>query len=207
MVLSRLLGGFRDKMAKVSLGPPISAFPEIDNYDEVLANYSLEPLKPRVTAYPDRYLLKANDIFPNPKEVSPTDVDIISYMFDIPGVEPQLGFGDYIKGVACASQIAPLAAQEALKAALMTVAVRVVDQGELPSLSGEFTGYIQKAVHVILNNNEPSGWRGLLAFMQGAYWLLGFIDQPFAQKGKRIAPVEFVDLMVTHYSQLGYVPR
>lgn len=194
-------------MAKVSLGPAISAFPEIDNYDEILSTYSLEPLKPRVTAYPDRYLLRARDVFCEPKEVTPTDVDIISYLFDIPGVEPQLGFQDYIKGVACASFIAPVEAQEAIKAALMTVAMRVVDQGELPALSGEFTGYIQKSVHVIVNNNEPSGWRGLLAFMQGAYWLLGFIDQPFNPKGKRIAPVDFVDIMVTHYSQLGYVPR
>lgn len=191
---------------KESTGPTIRAFPDID-IDGALESYNLERLKPRVTEYgPELKKLITLKALPNPTEASSTLPEIISFAFEIPGVEPTLAFQDFIRGVACCSLALPLGLQDAIKALLNAVALRVVEVGQLPSLSTEFVANLNRCMQVILTNNEPSSWRGLLAFMLGAYYLLGFVEKPFEARGT-MSPAEYVETMVIHFAQLGYTPK
>lgn len=171
--------------------------------------FDLNQMRPKVIPYNAAYqVIPTLDKLPEPKDASPTLPEVVAFSYEIPGVEPTLSFMEFIRGVACATLMVPSQHHEAIKGILVTVAERVVNTGELPSLSDTYQVNLSQQVKIIFNNNEPSSWRGLLAFMQGAYWLLGFIKNPRDQRGKGgLSPETYVDLMVTHFAQLGYVPR
>lgn len=207
-VLVRLPNFLRVNMIKAS-GPLISATPEID-INALFDSYYLDALKPKVMPYPDRLgVIPTTDPLPNPHDASSTAPEVIEFSFVVPGVEPTLSFMDYIRGAACTSMMLPQEYHQAVIAALGEVANRVVNFGELPPLNEKFNMYIETNIRSIFTNNEPNSWQGLLAFMQGSYWLLGYIERPTEKrlKGNKLSPLDFVDSMITHFAQLGFVPR
>lgn len=193
---------------KEAAGPTIPAFTDIDVVDR-LKQYELQHLQPRTVVMDESLkLLKTKDLLPNPKLVSPVDPEIVDYWYVIPGVEPSVGFEDFIRGVACTSLLAKPEYQQAIHAVLMTVAERVTQTGQLPAIDAAFAPHVERSMQIILSNEEPTGWRGLLAFMQGAYWILGFIENPFEARGKGgLSPIDFVDGMLAYFGPLGYAPR
>lgn len=191
---------------KEAAGPTIPAFTDFD-INVRMRDYGLEGLSPKVIVMSDDLkLLKTKDLLPDPKEATPSDPEIVDYWYVIPGVEPSVGFEDFIQGVACTSLIARPEYQVAIHAVLMSVAERVIQTGSLPAMDSAFASHIERAIQIILSNEEPTSWRGLLAFAHGAYWILGFFENPFERRGK-FSPVEYVDTMLAHFAPLGYTPR
>lgn len=148
---------------------------------------------------------------PRVTEITPTLPEVVDLMYEIPRVEPALYFEDFIRGVACVAALVPAAYHDAVKGALLFVAENIEDTagaGRLPSLDPLFASNINACEHAIFINGETVSHRPLLAFTQGAFWLLGYMHDPTTPTAPH-APslLDFVSAMVLHYAALGYVPH
>lgn len=196
-------------MTKTAAGPTIRAQDFQPDLGAILESYNLTQLKPKVSHFSDevRVMVTKNPI-PDPKTINMNLPEILDFQWTIPGVEPTLAFTDFIAGVACVTMIVPEEYQPAIKQALTEGASRVLDTGALPTLDADFLRSIETGVSQIMANGEPISWRGFLAFLQGAYWLLGFIERPYDKRSKGgLSPLEFVELLISHNAPFGFIPK
>lgn len=192
-----------------SFGPPIAASSTVemedllDNYDA----YGIARLRPVFEIYENsqKTLIPRSKI-PDPSTVSPNDPDSIDLLFEIPGVEPDLSFGDYIRGVAVAGKMLDDSLHATIKSVLMMVAQRVIDGGGLPAIDVQFYDSFKSIETRIFGNGESVSWRPLSAFAQGMYWILSFVPDPHKKRGG-FSPFGFVELTLTRSSDLGYIPQ
>lgn len=189
-------------------GPIISALPETDDQKLTYEAYELGGLRPKVHKYGDEVrVLEAARRFPAPAEASPSAPEVVSFMFEIPGVVPEISWEDFVKGAACASAIVRPEFYPGIKEALGKVAERVIAGGQLPAIDVSFAPEMIECQTKIFQNGEASSWRPLLSFMQGAFWLLTFVKDPKRKKSAGISPLAWTEEMVGTFSQLAYVPR
>lgn len=187
---------------------PVIPVPEAPDY--IKAAYdamSLQRLYPTFMDFPrGAKNLRVTKKIPDPETVDASLPEIIGLMNETPGLEPEIAFQDFIRGAAVVAIMVPPEAMEGVKSALLAVAERIIQGGELPAIDVQFVNEVREIERTILSNGESVSWRALLAFMNGAFWMLSFVDGPKRKRG-RFSPLEFVDFRLTLSAQLGYTPK
>jgi hypothetical protein len=165
-------------------------------------------VKPRVfSAPPDCKVLDTVPVLPSPDDVEASLPEVISLVYETPNVDQGVGFGHFARGVACTALIVPREQHRGVHDALLEVATRLADSGELPALSLEFQDELREAELVIFRNGEPLSFHSQLAFMQGAFWLLGFIKDPRKRRKGGLSPVQWVARMQAYWASRGVLPQ
>jgi hypothetical protein len=195
-------------------GPPITVRPSVlldptaqttdVPYYEMM---SMERLVPRFDQYgPELKTLSAAVAMPAPDAVAASDPETIDFLFEVPGVEPGLSFEDFIRGAAIATRTIDNRWHNAIRDALISVGQSVIDGGMLPTIDVDFYDSFKVVERTIFANGESVSWKPLIAFTEGAYWLLSFVQSPERRRGS-MSPLEFVERRVMLSASLGYVPR
>lgn len=187
---------------------PVIPVPEAPDYvKDAYETMNLQRLYPTFIELPKTVkTLPVVKKIPDPETVDASAPEIISLVYETPGLEPEIAFTDFIRGAAVVAAIVPPEKLLAVKDALLAVAERIIGGGELPPIDVQFVTEVREVEKTILANGESVSWRALLAFMNGAFWLLSFIDSPKRRRGK-FSPTEFVDFRLTLSAQLGYTPK
>lgn len=187
---------------------PVIAVPEApDHVREAYDTMSLNRLYPKFVEFPKASkTLPVTKKIPDPETVDASAPEVISLIYETPGLEPEIAFPDFVRGAAVVAAIVPEEVMPAVKAALLSVAERVINGGEIPAIDVLFVNEVREMEKTIISNGEPVSWRPLLAFMNGAFWMLSFVDSPKRRRG-RFSPLEFVDFRLTLSAQLGYTPK
>lgn len=150
----------------------------------------------------------------DPREPVPEDVTGVSFTLpevvavwfgSYTGAEQTIGFPDIVKGVGCAAYAVEMDQISKVQALVEELAKAVGEGSDPPSVDARFAAEVKECLDAIFANGEPVSYRSLLAFMIGAFWLLGFVRDPERRRG-RLSPVDFVKGMVVHYAQLAYLP-
>lgn len=190
-------------------GPIISAVPESRAQEANYEALGLGRLRPRVYRYDDdiRVLHTPRGKLMDPADASPSNPEVISILYETPGVEPQVSFEDFVRGVATVANIVDPAEHQALKAMTLKVAELVISGAEFPALDMEFAKEIVDCQDRLFGNYEAMSWRPLLAFMNGAFWMLSFIEKPTQKRARGHSPLSWVHAVVSNYCALAYVPR
>lgn len=187
---------------------PVIPVPEAP--DHIRATYeamSLHRLYPKFIEIPkESKTLPVTKKIPDPETVDASAPEVIGLLYETPGLEPEIAFPDFIRGAAVVAAMVPPEVMPAVKQALLTVAERIINGGELPPIDVQFVNEVREIEQLILTNGETVSWRALLAFMNGAFWLLSFVDSPKKRRG-RFSPIQFVDFRLTLSAQLGYTPK
>lgn len=188
-------------------GPALSVLQDTPEVTAIYDSFNLELLRPKVFPYSDEIkALQAADRIPNPAETSPTLPDVLGFMTEMPRVDEAFAFDAYIRGVACAALAVDPSHYAGVAAALLQVATRLADGAALPALPLEFQDEIRASELAVFRNGEPVSFMNLLAFMDGAYWLLGFVQQPRRRRKGGRSVLKYVSDLVEHWAALGYVP-
>lgn len=187
---------------------PVIPVPEAPDYirDQYSA-MSLDRLYPKFVEFPKgAKTLPVTKKIPDPETVDASAPEVIGLIYETPGLEPEIAFPDFVRGAAVVAAIVPQEVMPGVKAALLEVAERIINGGELPAIDVQFASSVREIEQTILTNGETVSWRSLLAFMGGAFWMLSFVDSPKRRRG-RFSPLEFVDFRLTLSAQLGYTPK
>lgn len=195
-------------MAKmVAAGPEITTPPEDAQISMVYESFNLHQLRPTVFPF-DKGLQVLDTLtqLPKPEEASSTLPEVVGIIYETPITDPIVAFDSYVRGVACAALILPPEAHPFVKSAVLAVAERLQNAGDLPPIALEFQEELRTAERAIFRNGEPISFRSLLAFMQGSYWLLGFVKSP-RKKRRGVSPVDYVDGLIKHWAALCFVPQ
>lgn len=203
--MATVLTGYGPSVGAQIITPP----EEVEEKDNIYTEYNLERLAPIFDLYDGDliHILKSADKneFPqDPSEMSASRPEVIDFMFEVPGVEPDLSFRDFIKGAAMASLLVDPAYREGVKAAATAVGERVINGGELPALSIDFYDEVMALEEKLFANGEPVSWMPLLSFMRGAFWVLGFMISPKGKVGK-YSPLSMLVAVCEDSINLGYI--
>lgn len=189
------------------VGPSIPAKEASPELKEAWNTLNMERLKPKFIQYESS--LKVLDTLkkiPDPENVRPTDPESIDMLFEIPGVEPEIAFQDFVRGAAVVACILEENSGNFVRQALQMVAQRIVQGGELPAIEQDFYNELIDIQTITVNNGEPVSWRSILSYSLGAFWMLSYIKNPRKKRGQ-YSPLDFVDRVIVTAAQLGYVPR
>lgn len=188
----------------MAAGPGIGAS-NTNTADEYEA-LGIARLRPTFIEYPrELKTLPAVRSISDPQEASTSLPEIVSILFETPAVEPALQFDAFIRGAAVVALMIDPERIGQIKTALQQVAERVINGADLPPVDEHFRQPVALAERTIFGNSEPMSWSRLLAFAQGAYWLLSFIEAPQRKRGKH-SPMQFVEILVNHWAVLAYLP-
>jgi hypothetical protein len=189
------------------VGPVISALPESPEITAIYSAFELGAVKPKVFPFAsENRVLETLSKLPDPEAADPLLPEVVALVHETPNVDPAYGFSSFARGVACVALIVPSDAHEAISGMLLQVATRLSDSGDLPALALDFKDEIQAAELAIFRNGEPMTYHSQLAFMQGAFWLLGFIKHPRKRRGGGLSPVQWVARMQARWASLGVLP-
>lgn len=185
----------------------VAAGPAVSVPEAGFEHMALDRIRPRfLTFTAEQHQIEALDLLPpDPITVSPSDPQVVDLLFETPGDEPDLGFKYFIHGAAVLALITKPAYHPAIKAALAAVGTRVIQGAGLPELDGDLFGDVHCCLHAIMNNGEPISWRGLIAFMTGAYWLLSYIRDNNTPRGAW-TPRTWTRELIETYAGLMYTP-
>lgn len=190
-----------------AVGPVIPVPEAPDHIKSSYETMSLQRLYPTFVEFSKgaKTLLVTKKI-PDPETVDASSPEVIGLIYETPGLEPEIAFPDFVRGAAVVAALVPPEMMDGVKAALLAVAERIINGGELPALDVQFVTEVREIEKTILGNGETVSWRPLLAFMNGAFWILSFIESPKRRRGK-FSPLEFVEFRLTLSAQLGYTPK
>lgn len=190
-----------------AVGPVIPVPESPDHIRSTYETMSLQRLTPTFVEFSkEAKSLQIVKKIPDPETIDASLPEVISLIYETPGLEPEIAFPDFIRGAAIVAAITLPDMMDGVKAALLAVAERIINGGELPAIDAQFVSEVREIEKAILDNGETVSWRSLLAFMNGAFWLLSFVDSPKRRRGK-FSPLEFVDFRLTLSAQLGYTPK
>lgn len=191
----------------VSTGPTLSAMPDSPEITAVYEAFNLWPLRPKVYQYDKSVgVLPTVARFPNASEASPALPEVVQYTQEMPAVDAGIDFPSFMRGVACVALIVPPEHHGHIGQAVEALAVRLMNGGELPALSMQYQDELRASEQYIFGNGEPITYRRLLAFMQGAFWLLTFIQDP-RRKRHGVSPADYVAELVRYWAQRGVTPE
>lgn len=200
-----------DKTHFRSAAPPVSGMPMADrNMQLAVEAQDLQRLVPSFYDPEEAgvdAILTAKDHTPDDVTgVSFTMPEVVELWFNAyVGAEPAVNFTDIVRGIGSAAFMLPPEELDKVKGLVEALAVQIQEGSDPPQISGSFAGEVKTCLDVIFGNNEPISYRSLLAFTIGAFWLLGFVDEPKRKRG-RLAPVDFVSELIQHYARLAYLP-
>jgi len=188
-----------------AVGPAITA--QDASIVSEYAAMGMERLRPRFSRYVDgTKVLRPVKKIADPETFEPGDPDTISLMFEIPPVEEDVSFTDFVRGVVMVSSMLEPGQLDPIKESCTAVAQRIINSGSLPTIDEDFAEAMHAHEVDIFTNGEATSWRSLMAYAYGAYWLLSFVASPSKRRG-RFSPMDVVSFLVTKAAQLGYVPR
>lgn len=180
---------------------------------KLMASMGLEHMAPIFEAFEDsvRVLAPATSLGA-PKDASYSDPEVVNIWFEsYGGVEPTIEFAAFVKGVATASFVVAQPDRERLIALVQGLTEHVMQSGDArpPAIDRLFEEPVMTCIEATFANNEPISWRALMAFLEGAFWALGFVRDPTVRIGKgkgALTPVAWVHRLCEHYAQLGHLP-
>ncbi len=197
-------------MSLKGIGPAISTFSESAELEieSRLEGMGMDKVRPAFAQYAENSRrLRTLAEFPTPEEVTSTDPAVLGLIYETPGVEPDLAFTSFVRGAAVCGVIVVEEERPQIQEALIAVAESIIQGAGLPSIDLEFANEVLALYRQILANGEASSWRPLTAFMLGAFWILGYVEDPTKQRKGKMSPLEFVKRRVARSADLGYVPQ
>lgn len=187
-----------------SAGPVITTIPEAPEISAIYEQFELRRYQPSVYPFGKEIQVFDAKAIPNPKEVSSTLPDIVG-LLAAPVSDPSGEFDSFVRGVACVALLIATEQHSVINVGIEHVGERLLNTGEMPPVSLEFQDEIKAVERAIFRNGEPLSFGRCLMFMQGAYWMLGFIKNPRKRiKGK--SPAEYAKELCEHWGSLGTIP-
>lgn len=184
------------------LGNPLAA-----SLAESFANSGIDIHLPEFDVYGENLKrLEAVRILPDLSQVSPSNPEVIDFLFMVPGVEPYYCFPEWIRGVAIVASITNPLQREVLREAASAIGQAVTEGTPLPPIDVDFYDDVTEINAAIVGNGEPISWRPLVAFTHGAYWALSFVNSPHKRRGNQ-SPAEFLKEYMIRSALLAYAPR
>lgn len=189
---------------QLAMKPP--AFGDAERYIEA---FDLGAFVPKFRkAAPELQVLTPARVLPAVKDVSFSDPEVVAIYFNTyGGAEPALEFRSFTKGVAAGAFIIEESQRVQLPQAVETLAAAVMEGAPIPPISEEFQERVQHVIEAIFSNNEQISWRSLLAFTAGAFWVLGFVKDPFEKVENQITPVTWIQALCERHANLGHLPQ
>ncbi len=201
-----------EKIIMASRGPAVSGLPVADrNMQLAVDAHGLQRLVP---SFFDPAEVEVEEVL-QPLDPMPRDVTAVSYTLPevvgiwfnaYTGAEPAVNFPDVVKGISCTAFILSEDQRETAKELVELLAQQTSEGSDPPSIRADFADSVRTCLIEIFNNQEPVSYRGLLAFLIGAFWILGFVKDPMKKRGE-LSPLDFVREMVSHYGRLAYLPQ
>lgn len=187
--------------------------PALGDSARLMASMGLEHMAPTFEVFEEstRILDPATSLG-SPKDASFSDPEVTNIWFEsYGGVEPTIEFSAFVKGVATAAFVVAPEQRERLIALVQGLTEHVIQTGDAkpPAIDRAFEEPTMTCIEAAFANNEPISWRQLMAFIEGAFWALGFVRATNVKIGKgktALAPVAWVHRLCEHYAQLGHLP-
>lgn len=187
--------------------PVISATDAVEASVEAAKTWGLERLLPSFLEYgPEARLLPAVWPMPDPTAATPTLPEVVDLSYVMPAVAPDLAWPDFVAGAAVCALAVDRQSHDKVKQALIASGESMLAGGEYPPIDLALRPEVEAVYSTIVANGETATWRNIMAFTLGAFWLLGFVQEPHLRRGPH-SPFQFVSMVTTYAAQMGYVPR
>lgn len=187
--------------------------PAYGDATRLMVGEGLEHMAPTFEAFEDSVrILDPATSLGVPKDASYSDPEVVNIWFEsYGGVEPTMEFEAFVKGVATASFVVAQPQRERLIALVQSLTEHVIQTGDArpPAIDRQFEEPVMTCIEATFANNEATSWRRLLAFIEGAFWALGFVRDTSVRIGKgktALTPTAWVHRLCEHYAQLGHLP-